>query len=58
MKFADIHMHLLFNVDDGAADEEEMKEILNTVNMTSHSQKDSVLGYHTQVRKCLLMEDI
>lgn len=28
MKFADLHMHLLFDVDDGAADEEQMKEIL------------------------------
>ena len=29
MAFADIHIHLLFGVDDGAKDEEEMHAILD-----------------------------
>lgn len=29
MKFADIHIHLLFGVDDGAKDEDEMRAIVN-----------------------------
>lgn len=29
MKFADLHIHLLYGSDDGAKDEERMREILD-----------------------------